>query len=185
MRKLLVVCEIALDGVIHRPQDWSPRFWSDALTTHARDLLFTADALLLGRETYEVFAEAWPTRTDDLGIAQRFNELPKYVASTTLQQATWNATLIRDNVPETVEELKRQPGKDLIMYGCGGLARTLTRHGLVDEVRLTLFPVAVGAGARLFHGGTEQIPLQLIETRQFPNGVVGLTYQPAPRQNSG
>src|SRR5918996_338078 len=125
MRKLIVSTYVTLDGVI-QPLDWSAQSSDPAASEergeYARDLLFAADALLLGRETYEVFAEVWPTRTaaDDgpgeAGSVDRINSLPKYVASTTLQEPlAWNATLLKGDVPQAVARLKEQPGKNIVM----------------------------------------------------------------------
>lgn len=187
MRKLIVSTYMTLDGVI-QPLDWSAQSSSresaEERGAYARDLLFSADALLLGRETYEIFAEVWPTRTaaDDgpgeAGSVDRINSLPKYVASTTLEEPlTWNATLIAGDIPTEVAKLKQQPGQAIVMYGCGELARTLLEHGLVDEFRFWVYPVVRGSGTRLFGDGV-RADLKLVETRVFDAGFVVLTCQP-------
>jgi dihydrofolate reductase len=147
-------------------------------------MLFASDALLLGRETYEVFATTWPARTaaDDgpgeAGFIDRINSLPKFVASTTLQEPlTWNATLIKGDVAKEVAKLKQQPGQDVLMFGCGELARTLMPHGLIDEYRFWVYPVIAGEGTRLFGGGSKAT-LKLVDTKMFSAGFAILTCQP-------
>jgi dihydrofolate reductase len=190
MRKLIVSTYVTLDGVI-QPMDWSAQSSSPTAREergqYARELLFAADALLLGRETYEIFAQVWPTRTaaDDgpgeAGFIERINHLPKYVASTTLQDPlAWNGTLLTGNVPAAVAELKQQPGEAILMYGCGDLARTLLEHDLIDEFHFWVYPVVRGSGVRLF-GGAATADLHLVETRAFSAGFASLVCQPAPR----
>ena len=111
MRKLVESTFVSLDGVIGSPEKWSGAYWDDEHDQYARKLLFAADALLLGRETYEVFANSWPSRTGD-EYSDRINSLPKYVASTTLQDARWNATVIKGDVGDEVARLKQQPGQN-------------------------------------------------------------------------
>lgn len=189
MRKLIVSTYVTLDGVI-QPLDWSAQSSDPAAQEergrYARDLLFAADALLLGRETYDIFAEVWPSKTaaDDgpgeAGSIDRINRLPKYVASTTLQEPlAWNATLLTGDVPAEVAKLKQQPGQTILMFGCGDLARTLLEHDLIDEFRFWVYPVVRGSGTRLFGRGATA-DLQLIETRSFSAGFAVLTCQPAP-----
>jgi dihydrofolate reductase len=184
MRRLIVSTYVTLDGVI-QPLDWSAQNSSQAAReergTYARDLLFAADALLLGRETYEIFADVWPTRSvaDDgpgeEGSTDRINSLPKYVASTTLKEPLrWNATLIKGDVPNEVARLKEQPGQAIVMYGCGELARTLLEHDLIDEFRFWVYPVVRGSGTRLFGGGTNA-SLRLVDTKAFDAGFAVLT----------
>jgi dihydrofolate reductase len=143
--------------------------------------LQNADALLLGRVTYQGFANAWPGRTDDVGFADRMNTMPKYVVSTTLDKAEWtNSTVIRDNVPEEVAKLRAQPGGDILIFGSPGLVSLLMDHDLVDELRLMVFPIVLNAGKRLFVDGRKVARLRLIESRPVgPDGVTILTYEPA------
>jgi dihydrofolate reductase len=118
--------------------------------------------------------------SDPNGFADRMNSIPKYVASRTLEEPlTWNANLIKGDLVESVSRLKREPGGNLLMYGCGGLARDLTRHGLVDEIRFFVHPVVFGGGERPFHAG-EPVPLQLIGTTTFRSGISLFCYQPEP-----
>jgi len=176
MRKLVESTFVTLDGVISSPEVWGSPYWDDEHDQYARDLLFAADALLLGRETYEGFAEAWPARTGD-EYADRINSLPKLVASTTLQEAAWNATLIKEDVAKEVAKLKDQPGQNILKFGTGELDRTLIEHNLIDEFHFWLFPVAAGSGQRLFDG-TDTTHLQLVNTTRFGSGIVVLTYTP-------
>lgn len=111
-------------------------------------------------------------------FAVRMNTLPKYIASTTLQKADWNnSTIIRENVPDEVARLKREPGQNILIGGSGALAKSLMQHNLIDEIRMLVHPIAVGSGKRLFEGTTKPIGLKLVDTRTFDSGVVALTYQ--------
>jgi dihydrofolate reductase len=138
--------------------------------------LFAADALLLGRATYDGFAQAWPSRTGD-EYSDRTNNLPRYVASNTLDEPTRNATVIDGDVAEEVATLKEQPGLSILKFGTGELDRTLIERKLVDEFHFWLFPVAVGSGQRLFDG-FDTTSLKLVETTTFSSGIVVLTYSP-------
>jgi len=187
MRKIIVSTYATLDGVI-QPLDWSFSFTGEERGSYARDLLFEADALLMGRETYEIFAAVWPTRSaaDDgpgeEGLTDRINTMPKYVASTTLQEPlAWNSTLIKGDLVTAVAKLKAQPGKNILIYGAGPVAHTLIQNGLLDEVRVWLYPVVRGSGVRLF-GDAQGVPvLKLLDARVFDAGVVILTYEPTNR----
>jgi len=176
MRKLVESTFVTLDGVISSPEKWGARYRNDEHNKYAHDLLFAADTLLLGRKTYEVFAESWPTRTGD-DFTDRINRLRKYVASTTLRETKWNATLIQGDIADQVAELKQAPGLSILKFGTGELDRTLMQHNLIDEFHFWLFPVAVGDGQRLFAGiGTTH--LKLVNTMTFSTGIVVLTYIP-------
>ena len=185
MRKLIETTFVTLDAVISdttpstnpkaQPQTWGSPYWDDEHGGYASNLLFAADALLLGRVTYEGFAQAWPPRKGEL--AGRINTMPKYVASRTLQDATWNATIIKGDVAEEVARLKDQPGQDILKYGTGELDRTLMERNLVDEFHFWMFPVALGAGQRLFDG-IDTTHLKLVDTTKFKSGIVVLVYAP-------
>jgi dihydrofolate reductase len=188
MSKVVVSTFVTVDGVMEDPGGsegfkhggWQLPFFDQDLAAGVREELFVADALLLGRVTYQHFAAAWPSMTDDDGFADRMNSLPKFVASTTLQEPlAWNATLLKGDVAEAVAELKRSPGQNILVQGSSELARTLLRHGLVDEYRLRVHPVVVGSGKRLFNDGIPPTTLRLVDTQVTSTGVVGLTYQPA------
>ncbi len=138
----------------------------------------------MGRITYEGFAAAWPSMTDEGGFADKMNSMPKYVASTTLTETTWNASLIKGDVAEEVAKLKQQPGNNLLVLGSGQLAATLREHNLIDEYQLLVHPVVLGSGKRLFKErstgqGSDVSTLQLVDTRTTSKGVLILTYRPA------
>jgi dihydrofolate reductase len=185
MRKVVVSHFVTLDGVMEDPgaqdkfkdADWHFRFWNEEVRKFKVDELFAADALLLGRVTYEVYADAWPGRTDEDGFADHINKMPKYVVSTTLSQLKWNnSQLIKGNLVEEVEKLKQQPWLDILVGGGGRLVRSLMQYDLVDEYRLMVHPIVVGNGMRLFQDA-KSTPLRLAETKTFSTGVVVLTYQ--------
>ncbi len=145
---------VTLDGVMEAPS-WSAPFWNEEAAKYAYDQLFASDALLLGRVTYQGFAAAWPSMTDEEGFADRMNGLPKFVASTTLSDPQWNASLLEGDVAAEVSKLKQQPGQDILIYGSSGLVHTLMPHDLIDEYRIWVYPVIVGSGRRLFRDGSE------------------------------
>jgi dihydrofolate reductase len=176
MRKLIESTFTTLDGVINDPQRWSPPYWDDQHAGYARKLLFGADALLLGRATYEAFAQAWPSRPSD-DYTDRINSLPKHVASRTLTGTTWNASVIEGDVAEQVAALKRQPGQSLLKFGTGELDRTLLENKLVDEYHFWIFPVLAGAGERLF-AGVDTTHLRLVDQTAFESGIVVGVYAP-------
>lgn len=175
MRKLVESTFMTLDGVINSPQEWSPPYWDDEHANYARKLLFAADALLLGRATYESFVQAWPSREGD--FADRINSMPKYVASNTLDETTWNATILKGDVAEEVAKLKQEPGENILKFGTGEFDRTLLEHNLVDEFHVWIFPVVAGGGQRLLEG-IDLIHLELVETTPFQSGIVVNTYAP-------
>src|SRR5215213_6697434 len=126
MRKITVSMFMTLDGVIEAPQNWSFPYWSDESAAFKKAELFSHDALLLGRETYEGFASAWPSQKDEEGYADRMNGLPKHVVSTSLQNPVWNnSSVIRRNVVEEIEKLKAQDGQDIPVFGSATLVQTL------------------------------------------------------------
>jgi len=181
MRRVVVTEYIALDGIFEEPGEWSFPFWNEEAFQFKYDELFASDAQLLGRLTYEGFARAWPTMSDEVGFADRMNSMPKYVVSTTLENPEWtNTTVIRGNVPEAVAQLKREPGQDILVAGSGRLVRTLGEHDLVDEYRFMVHPIALGSGKRLFDGRTA---FTLVDSRAFSSGIVVLTYQPGPKES--
>ncbi len=180
MSKIILSMYISLDGVIEEPA-WTAPYWNDEIAKFKFDELFASDALLLGRVTYEGFAKAWPSMTDEAGFGDRMNSLPKFVASKTLTEASWNASLIKGNLAEEVAKLKQQPNNNMLIYGSSKFVQTLMQHDLIDEYRLMVYPVVVGSGKRLFKDGIKT-SLKLIETKPFSSGVVLLSYQPAQRQ---
>lgn len=179
-RNLIVSEFLTLDGVMEAPEEWSFQFFSDEQQEYKHDELFATDALLLGRTTYESFAEAWPDRTDETGFADRMNSLPKYVVSTSLEEAAWNnSTIVDGDVTEEVAALKQEEGQDILVNGSGELVDTLVEHDLVDEYRLMVHPVVQGSGKRLFEGANKPTTMSLVDTEAFSSGVVVLTYEPS------
>ena len=192
MRKIIVSEFISLDGVIEDPGGaegfehggWTFPYWSDEIGKFKREELFAGDTLLLGRVTYEGFAAAWPSRTDEQGFAERMNSLPKFVVSNTLAEADWqNSTVVNGDVAAEIAKLKDQPGGDILVAGSAQLVRTLAQHDLVDEYRLLVYPVVLGSGKRLFGDG-KRADLELREVRSFDSGVVLASYGP-PRGGAG
>jgi dihydrofolate reductase len=181
MRRVVVSEFVSLDGVMEAPEKWHFQFWHEEMGKYKYDELFASDALLLGRVTYQGFAAAWPSRAGDDDFADRMNSLPKFVASTTLEEPLeWNnSSLIKGNTAEEVSRLKQQPGQDILIAGSADLVNTLMPHGLIDEYRLMIHPVVVGSGKRLFREASGTTALRLVETKRFGSGVDVLTYQPA------
>jgi dihydrofolate reductase len=183
MRKVVVSTYVTLDGVFEDPA-WSAPYWSDEAQQFARDQLFASDALLLGRTTYETFAASWPTQEwieREGDFAERMNSLPKFVASTSLEEPLeWrNSSLLKGDVAEGVRELKDQPGEDILIYSSATLMHTLMEHGLIDEFRIWVHPLVLGSGGRLFPEGVERTELRLADTKTLPNGVSILAYERA------
>jgi dihydrofolate reductase len=175
MRDIVVTEFVSLDGVMEAP-GWTFPYWNDEIAAFKGEETEAGDALLLGRVTYQGFAAAWPESTDE--GAPYFNNVRKYVVSTTLDTVEWNnSTLIKDNILEAIADLKRQDGGDIYVHGSGMLARTLMEHDLVDRYRLLVYPVVIGKGQRLFDEGVTAT-LNLTETRLFSSGVVALLYEP-------
>jgi dihydrofolate reductase len=187
MRRIVVSEFVSLDGVVEDPS-WTVQFGGEEQQRFKYDELSEADALLLGRVTYEGFAAAWPHMTEQAGeYADMMNGYPKYVVSTTLEEPLgWNnSTLIKGDVAEEVSRLKELPGKDILVFGSGTLVNGLMRLGLIDEYRLMIFPVVLGSGQRLFGDGVEETVLELVGTETFDTGVVVLSYRPADKKAEG
>ena len=188
MGKIVVTEFVSLDGIFEDPggaESYKHGGWSfqinrgDDGDKFKLDEALASDALLLGRVTYQGFADAWPSRTGE--FADKFNSMPKYVVSTTLNTLEWNNShLINGDVAREVPKLKEQFGGDVVVHGSGQLVNSLKERDLVDEYRLMVFPVVLGSGKRLFADGGDLVPLKLADTRQVgPDGVVILTYQRA------
>ena len=182
MGKLVVTEFITLDGVIEEPR-WSFEFnRGEDGDKFKADELKAADAQLLGRVTYQGFAQAWPSMGHDW-FGEKMNDMPKYVVSSTLtdEDADWtNSTVIRDDVPGQISQVKEQVTGDLLVAGSAQLVKSLAEHDLVDEYRLMVFPIVLGTGKRLFSDGTPRTALRLAgATPVGPDGVFILTYAPA------
>ena len=184
--RIVVSQFLSLDGVMEDPGGaegfehggWTFKWHSQEIEHDQKDMLFAADALLIGRVTYEGWAAAWPTMTDEDGFADRMNAIPKYVVSSTLDTVEWhNSHLLTGNVADAARELKQQPGRDLLVGGSATLIRELARHDLVDLYRFTVYPVALGSGKRLFDG--DRVDLELVGQRPTSTGAMFLTYRPA------
>ncbi len=179
MRNIIVTEFVTLDGVIENPQEWSFPYWDDAIAKFKLDEVMEASALLLGRVTYKGFADAWPTREDDTGFANKMNSMQKYVVSTTLGKAEWNnSTLLNEHAMEEIKKLKASEGGDILVAGSGELISSLIENELIDEWRLLVYPIVVGTGKKLF-AGKHHRAFVLKEERKFEKGVVLLRYTPA------
>jgi dihydrofolate reductase len=182
--KLIVSEFVTLDGVMEAPggepshphTGWVFDFISKEQEQFKLEEVMAADALLLGRVTYEGFSEAWPPRSG--AFADKMNGMPKHVASTTLTELEWNnSTLLEGDVPEAVAKLKREQDGELLVAGSCSLVHSLMPHGLIDEYRLMIFPVAIGSGKRLFPETPDKTVLKHADTQVFSSGVVVQTYQ--------
>ena len=174
MRKLIESTLISLDGVIESPERWAI-FDEEAAQMSMRDL-DNYDAFIMGRVAYERLRAQWAPVTGNPYI-EKINAMPKYVASQSLTEVTWNATLLGPDIVGAVAQLKGQPGKDLIKYGTSRLDATLLRAHLIDELRLWIMPVVVGTGQRLFEDvDTSSLQLQLADVRKLANDSAILTY---------
>jgi dihydrofolate reductase len=191
---------VTLDGVLQSPgapdEDpsegfeyggWLVPYADDDMAQAMAGFFDEADAFLLGRRTYELFAAFWPQVTDpDDPIASRLNSLPKYVASRTLEDVSWEgSTLLKGDVAKEVAELKGKPGRELQVHGSGGLAQTLMQHDLIDEYRLLTYPVVLGKGKRLFADGAKPVALNLIDHKTTSTGVSIDVYRPAGEPTYG
>jgi dihydrofolate reductase len=198
MGRIVVSEFITLDGVIEAPgggEDFEHAGWSfkfdrgDEGNRFKFDELMGADAQLLGRVTYEGFAQAWPTMTGMGEFGEKMNAMPKYVVSGTLApgSASWNnSTVVGADVAGEVSQLKQRVAGDILVAGSAQLVRGLARHGLVDEYRLMVFPIVLGTGKRLFGDQAPTSVLRLVDcTRIGPDGVIVLTYEPADDQAAG
>lgn len=176
MRKIINSAFVSLDGVTADPGSWARGYFDQESAQEAVQALQAYDGMLMGRGTYEYFADDMSKQIGP--YADAINAIRKYVFSSTLANADWNnSTIIRDDVVAAVNELKRQDGGDLIIYGHGRLSQTLLEHHLVDELRFSVYPLLVGqrtAGC----GNGQTLPLTLIGATPYRSGVVALTYEP-------
>jgi dihydrofolate reductase len=188
MRKIVVTEFLSLDGVMEDPGGaegfvhggWSFKFQDPEGMKFKLEETLSHDALLLGRVTYEGFAEAWPGRTDEVGFAEKMNSMQKFVVSTTLSELEWNnSTLISEHVVEEVAKLKDLPGGDILVAGSRTLVQTLIAQDLVDEYRLMVFPIVLGSGKRLFGESSDASVLTMVDSKALDSGTLILTYRPA------
>jgi dihydrofolate reductase len=175
MRKLIESTLVSLDGVIESPERWA--IFDDEASELSMRELDNYDAFVMGRVTYEQFRDNWGAGGNP--YIDRIGAMPKYVASRSLDEVTWNATLLGPDIVTAIQDLKAQPGKDLVKYGTSRLDATLLRAKLVDELRLWVMPVVVGSGRRVFEGiEPSSLELTLTDVRKLRNGSVVLTYLP-------
>ena len=194
MRKIITTTWVTLDGFIAGPKgemDWIGEIYDEAMSTYENDLVSEADTLLLGRVTYQSFAGSWPhvpdnpnASEDEKEYARKLNAMRKLVFSRTLDSVEWNnSRLVKEVVPEEIEQLKQEPGRDVVIYGSASIVQTLTNHGLIDEYQVLVHPVILGSGKPLFQDIKDQVKLKLVNTKTHPSGVVVLSYQLREKQH--
>ena len=177
MGTLTVTCFITLDNVVEEPHLWSGAFFSEETGALNDAVLREADAMLLGRVTYDGFAEAWPQRSGD-PFSDKLNAMPKYVVSTTLERADWNnSTIVAGDVAERVRALKAE--QDVLVWGSPKLTQFLADHGLVDEYVLLVSPIVRAEGIKLFRDASAQIDLRIEDARVLDGGMLALRLKPA------
>ena len=192
MGKIVVTEYVSLDGVIEAPgggEDYKHQGWTFEIERGEEgdkfklDETLEAEVQLLGRVTYEGFAAAWPTMADVPGLeefAEKFNSMPKYVFSSTLEKAEWNnSTILSGDFAEEIGKLKQQVDGVILVSGSAQLVQGLVEHDLVDEIRLMVFPVLLGSGKRLFAEHPDKKPLRLVDSKTVGAGIAVLTYEPA------
>jgi dihydrofolate reductase len=187
MARIVVTEFVSLDGVMEDPggsEDFKYGGWSFEFSRGEEgdkfklDEALESDALLLGRTTYEGFADAWPQREGE--FADKFNAMPKYVVSSTLKDPEWtNTTVLDGNLVEEVSKLRERPGGDIVVHGSAQLVQFLLDNDLVDELRLMVFPVVLGTGKQVFGETGEKKPLRLTDSRAVGDGVAIMVYEPA------
>jgi dihydrofolate reductase len=190
MGRIVVTEFVSLDGVMQDPggdSDWKHAGWTFEIEQGEEGATFKlqetrdSEALLLGRVTYEGFAKAWPSVEGEFG--DMFNNMPKYVVSSTLDKAEWkNSTVLKGDVVKEVSKLRQKPGGDIVVHGSAQLVQTLLEHDLVDELRLMVFPVILGSGKRLFGTTSDKKPMQLVDSKKLGGGATILTYRPAAKK---
>ena len=183
MRKIIVSNFVSLDGYIAGPNgelDW--HMVNKEFLDYAEDMLNSVDTILFGRVTYEMMADYWTkpeVKVNDPVIAGKMNGLPKIVFSKTLNKVDWeNTTLVKDNIKETILKLKQQPGKDIVILGSGTIVSAFTQMGIIDEYRIIINPVILGAGKTQFSESLDKKILKLTDVQRFSSGVIILYYQP-------
>ena len=193
MGRIVVTEYVSLDGVMEAPgggEDFKHGGWTFEIDRGKEgdqfklDETLDAEALLLGRVTYEGFAAAWPSMEGE--FADKFNSMPKYVVSSTLQEAKWNnSTVLRGDVVENVSQLRQGPVGDIVVHGSAQLVQTLLEHDLVDELRLMVFPVVLGTGKRLFGDRSDKKRLRLAVSKTVGDGIAILIYELAGEEAKG
>jgi dihydrofolate reductase len=187
MGKIVVTEFVSLDGVIEAPgggEEFEHGGWTFEVERGPEgdkfklDELFEAEAQLLGRRTYEGFAASWPKMNDEAGFAEKMNGMPKYVVSSSLEEADWNnTTVLRGDLATEIAKLKQEVAGVILVAGSAQLVQGLVEHDLVDELRLMVFPVVLGSGKRLFGASAEKTPLKLADSKTVGDGIAILTYE--------
>ncbi|MDQ6708941.1 MAG: dihydrofolate reductase family protein [Candidatus Dormibacteraeota bacterium] len=181
--RLVATEYLSLDGVFEEPGRWSGPFFNEEAEAFKSAELQASDALLLGRNTYQGFAAAWPTMTAETGaFGQKMNTMTKYVVSSTLDKVEWTGSeLLKGDVIARVRQLKKEPGRDLLLAGSAQLFNALMAADLIDLYRFMVHPIVLGEGKRLFAGGVDQKPMALAESKSFASGIVILEFRPTGR----
>jgi dihydrofolate reductase len=187
MGRIVVTEYVSLDGVMEAPgggEDFRHAGWTFEIDRGQEgdefklDEALDAEALLLGRVTYEGFAAAWPSMEGE--FADKFNSMPKYVVSSTLEEPEWNnSTVLKGDVVEEVSKLRQGLDGDIVVHGSAQLVQTLLEHDLVDELRVMVFPVVLGTGKRLFGDTSDKKRLRLVDSKMIGDGIAILIYEPA------
>jgi dihydrofolate reductase len=187
MGRIVVTEYVSLDGVMEAPgggEDFRHAGWTFEIDRGQEgdefklDEALDAEALLLGRVTYEGFAAAWPSMEGE--FADKFNSMPKYVVSSTLEEPEWNnSTVLKGDVVEEVSKLRQGLDGDIVVHGSAQLVQTLLEHDLVDELRVMVFPVVLGTGKRLFGATSDKKRLRLVDSKMIGDGIAILIYEPA------
>lgn len=190
MRKIIATEFFTLDGLMSDPKDqmdWVTSNFSEDIGKYEDDLYDNADTLLLGRVTYKIFESYWPsaatnpsTPKDGIEMAHKINSINKIVFSNTLENVGWeNTTLVKEIIPQEIIELKRQPGRNMLIVGSASITQQFANLGLIDEFHLLIHPIILGSGKSLFNNIKDRVDLKLLKTREFESGVILLTYMPA------
>jgi dihydrofolate reductase len=186
MRKIIVSAWVTLDGIFDADTmgQWFAPYDSEDRRTYIRDGILASGAFLFGRKTYEMLAPYWSSlKNNEMGVADQLNNSPKYVVSTTLQNADWShSTIINENVAVEIAKLKQQPGKDIQIEGSATLIQSLAAADLIDEYRFLVHPVIMGTGKRFFKEDMQVQGLQLVKTETLALGVISLVYQPGKKK---
>jgi dihydrofolate reductase len=184
--RLVATEYLSLDGVFEEPGHWSGPYFTDEAAEFKWNELQTSDALLLGRVTYEGFAAAWPTFSDEVGFADKMNGMPKYVVSSTMDKADWSGSqVLRGDLVEQVRALKGMPGQDLLLAGSAQVFNALHAANLIDRYRFLLHPVILGQGRHLFAEGAPGVEgvqgagFTRVHTAMFGSGIILAEYEPA------
>jgi len=176
MRKIIAGLFVSLDGVTESPETWAMQYHDDEMLQAVAATLDNKDTLLLGRRTFEDFAAYWPTQSPESDpFAAFLNETPKVVVSTTLGEPAWQPTTVVRSLDD-VRALKEKPGKNIGMTGSATLTRSLLQEGLLDELNVMIHPIVIGSGKHLFDDVNAQIPLKVVDSKTYTNGVVSITY---------